>query len=161
MRPRPGWEQQVWQRIDAPRAKRAPAGATWMLVSAALLLVVCGLGVFGYLQHQSNLAEVARKNEVIRLAQEAKRKAEARMADLGQQIDALNSQIEDLNKKMDDAVSNLQKATTQAERDAVNSQLDAIRAQKAAANEAAAKAKAEREKLTFHCDPNDPLCGVH
>ena len=27
-------------------------------------------------------------------------------------------------------------------------------------SEAAAAAKREREKMTFHCDPNDPLCGV-
>lgn len=159
VRPKEGWEDRVWARIEArPRALRPARQLGWIVVVTATTLVLGGLGVYAYLDSQDKAQQAA-------VSESARARAVEEIHKLQAQI---NSELEAIMIVDDDTrrqLSALQKAGDAAERDRILANIATNRrAKDQAANKVRdlqSKKVTAKKALGPSCkDPNDPLCGI-
>ena len=113
-RPREGWEQRVLTTATPPAGSRS---WKWMVVPAAALLLVVGLGSYLYSRHQTEKAQQAAALAQQRAAESAKHEADRQQ----KEIAALKKEIEDLQAQ-------LAQSTTEADRRLIRDRMKAVKA---------------------------------
>ena len=156
-------EQRLKMELEAKVTMGSHKKPTVLIaVSVLLFLVVGGLGVFLYVQHQEQQKTLAEK-----------RAAQAQTIELNRQVNALTAN----QAETEQLVAQLNAAQDQKERERINADIARKKQQAAEIEErmrdaqnrgksrGAGRPRDDKPKDTgikkLNCDPSDPLCGVN
>lgn len=137
-------------------AKKLP----WKAIGSVIVMLLVGLGAFGYYAYQKGLekdaADQARKSQQKKLAEFRKQLA-AEEAKFKADEEALQNRLAKLKKDIENEKAKGLSELRRAQGAKLRSDLAAVHAARARAQ---ASAKKRAKRLGVKCDPKDPLCGT-
>ena len=157
-------QERLTKEMEIRAVEASRQRPTWLLAAAGLLvLVVGGLGFFAVQQS--------------RQSEENERKAELQLAELKQEMAAVESDINRLIDEKEAQYEDLLAAKTESEKLAAQREIEETQAKIVAKREALktlsdrgesrkrggaapSRPKAEDKQIKVKCDPSDPLCGI-